>query len=205
VTSPSKATYLDMESETEESLMAAYASGDRQAFVRLFARIAPRVHTFFQRAFKDASVADELMQNTFVKLHRARATYHSDLPFSPWLFTIAIHVRRDEWRRRFRLPENADEEAIAAADRRLAMQQANEAAASDDRFSELRLAIAELPEIQRVVLQLHQYEGMTHAEIAAVLGTTPGAIRQHTFRAYGSLRKRLSGIFSENTSAERPW
>jgi RNA polymerase sigma-70 factor (ECF subfamily) len=188
-----------MEPETEESLMAAYAGGDRQAFARLFARVAPRLHAFFQRAFKDEGVADELMQTTFLKLHRARTTYHPELPFSPWLFTIAVHVRRDEWRRRFRLSEDANEDAIAAADQRASVDQAIADATAEDRFADLRAALSELPEIQRVVLQFHQYEGMTYVEIAAVLDTSAGAVRQHAFRAYEALRKRLAGTLSTHS------
>jgi RNA polymerase sigma-70 factor (ECF subfamily) len=177
-----------MDPETEESLMTAYVAGDRGAFARLFARVAPRVHAFFRRAFRDEATADELMQTTFLKVHRARETYRPDLPFSPWLFTIAIHVRRDEWRRRFRLPEHAGEEAIATADRRAAMERADEDDSAADRLSDVRVAISELPEIQRVVLQLHQYEGMTYEEVATALGSTPGAIRLPRWQ-----RKRQEG------------
>jgi RNA polymerase sigma-70 factor (ECF subfamily) len=192
-----------MDPETEESLMAAYVAGDRAAFARLFARVAPRVHAFFRRAFRDEATADELMQTTFLKVHRARGTYRPDLPFSPWLFTIAIHVRRDEWRRRFRLPENAGEEAIAIADQKAAMERADEDAAALDRLWDVRAALADLPEIHRVVLQLHQYEGMTYSEIAAALDSTPGAIRQHAFRAYETLRKHLAPTLGKRAAAGR--
>jgi RNA polymerase sigma-70 factor (ECF subfamily) len=192
-----------MDSESEESLMAAYVAGDRGAFARLFAGVAPRVHSFFLRAFRDESTADELMQTTFLKLHRARASYRQELPFAPWLFTIAIHVRRDEWRRRYRLPKTAGEEAIAVADEKAAIERADEAARFEDRASDVRVAVAELPEIQRVVLQLHQYEGMSYPEIATALGSTSGAIRQHAFRAYATLRKRLAPLLKEPETAGR--
>jgi RNA polymerase sigma-70 factor (ECF subfamily) len=182
-----------MDPETEESLMAAYVAGDRQAFTRLFARVAPKIHAFFRRAFRDESVADELMQTTFLKVHRARETYRPELPFRPWLYTIAIHVRRDEWRRRYRLAETAGEEAIAAADQAAAVDEARRQELDEDRFAAVRVAVEELPELQRVILQLHRYEGMSYAEIAESLGSTPGAVRQHAFRAYESLRERLGG------------
>src|SRR5262245_12360590 len=86
----------------EETLMARYAAGDLAAFRRLFELLAPRVHGFFLRSFSDPCIADDLTQNTFLKLHRARASYRPDLPLKPWVFTIAASVRRDELRRLYR-------------------------------------------------------------------------------------------------------
>ena len=73
--------------------MAAYVGGDRRAFERLFARLSGPVHGFFLRSFRDAALADDLLQTTFLKLHRARADYRGDLPLKPWLFAIAGRVR----------------------------------------------------------------------------------------------------------------
>src|SRR5436853_5263446 len=101
---------------TDEELMSAYVAGDARAFEKLFARLAPRVHGFFLRSFRDRAVADDLLQVTFMKLHRARETYRGELKVAPWVFTVAARVRVDELRRRFRLPEDADEEALARAD-----------------------------------------------------------------------------------------
>src|SRR5262245_42715764 len=89
--------------------MAQYASGDRAAFERLFAVLAPKIRAFFGRSFSDAALVDDLTQATFLKLHRARRSYRADLPLKPWVFTIAAGVRRDELRRRFRLPRHVDE------------------------------------------------------------------------------------------------
>lgn len=172
--------------------MAAYIAGDRRAFERLFKRVAPKIHAFFKRSFRDESVADELMQTTFLRVHRARMTYRPELPLRPWLFTIAAHIRRDEWRRRYRLHESSGEEALFAADQAAALSEARDREAAKDRFSDVLAAMDALPEMHRTILQLHRYEGMTYVEIAAVLGSTPGAVRQHAFRAYESLRKRLA-------------
>ena len=68
---------------TEEALMAAYVAGDRGAFDRLFSTLAPAVHGFFLRSFGSRAVADDLMQNTFLKLHRARASYEPSRPLRP--------------------------------------------------------------------------------------------------------------------------
>ena len=175
---------------TDEELMSAYVAGDARAFEKLFARLAPRVHAFFRRAFRDEGVADDLLQVTFMKVHRARVQYRPDLKLGPWLFAVAARVRVDELRRRFRLPEDADEDVIARAD----AQPQPDPPLDTDVKDAVRAALDALPESQRTVIHLHRYEGMTFAEIAAVLCSTPGAVKLRAFRGYETLRQRLKGL-----------
>src|SRR5512140_3447632 len=95
---------------TDEELMSAYVAGDSRAFERLFARLAPRVHGFFMRSFREPAVADDLLQVTFMKVHKARERFDKAQKVGPWVFTVAARVRLDELRKRMRLPEDADEE-----------------------------------------------------------------------------------------------
>jgi len=175
---------------TDEELMSAYASGDGRAFGILFTRFAPRVHGFFLRSFRDESVADDLLQVTFMKVHRARAQFRPELKLVPWLFAVAARVRLDELRRRLRLPEDAGEEAIARADE----QAPQDPPADTDLRDAVRAALDALPESQRAVIHLHRYEGMTFAEIGQVLGTTAGAAKLRAFRGYETLRQQLKGL-----------
>lgn len=96
--------------------MARYAGGDNLAFERLFALFAPRIRAFLLRSFSDGAVADDLMQTTFLKLHRARESYRSESPLKPWLYAIAAGVRRDELRRRYRLPLHVGEVELEQAE-----------------------------------------------------------------------------------------
>jgi RNA polymerase sigma-70 factor (ECF subfamily) len=171
--------------------MAAYVSGDPRAFEQLVARLAPRLHRFFRRSFSAEATADDLLQQTFLKLHRARDTYDPAMRVAPWAFAIASRVRLDEFRRRKRLAEDGDEEALARAD------EAQAAAPPDggldgDTAEAVRRAVDALPESQRVVIHLNRFEDMTFAEIARVLGTTEGAVKLRAFRAYGALRAALA-------------
>jgi|SRR5689334_4273933 RNA polymerase sigma-70 factor (ECF subfamily) len=175
---------------TDEELMSAWVAGDARAFERLFARFAPRVHGFFLRSFRDPGVADDLLQATFMKVHRARSQYRQELSLAPWLFAIAARVRLDELRRRLRMPEDADEEALARADERAPRDPPPDPDVKDA----VRAALQALPESQRAVIHLHRYEGMTFAEIARVLGTTPGAVKLRAFRGYETLREQLKGL-----------
>ena len=167
----------------EEQLMALHARGDRVAFRRLFERLAPKVRAFFLRAFSDRAIADDLTQATFLKLHGARASYQSDRPLKPWLFTIAASVRRDELRRRYSVPSHVGESALdhlaASPGDEIAASADPRATASDGAHADaVRAAIGRLPESQRVVVQLHQYDEMTFEQIATALGTTPGAVHR---------------------------
>jgi RNA polymerase sigma factor (sigma-70 family) len=174
--------------------MAAYVAGDRRAFEQLFARLAPRLHRFFRRSFSAEGTADDLLQVTFLKLHRARATYKPDMRVAPWAFAIAARVRLDEYRKRKRLAEDGDEEALARADEARAAEPRDTGTIDGDTAEAIRRAVDALPESQRVVIHLNRFEGMTFAEIAGVLGTTEGAIKLRAFRAYGALRQLLAHL-----------
>lgn len=170
--------------------MARYAAGDAAAFRRLFAMVGPTIRAFFLRSFRDPAVADDLLQTTFLKLHRARSSYRPELPVRPWLFTIAARVRRDEFRRRYRLPPHVGEDDWERFEVQM-QEERKETNGESDLAETVRAAIDRLPEAQRAVVYLHRYEGLTFEEIAAVLSTTPGAARTRASRAYDALRKEL--------------
>lgn len=179
-----------MPSDGEEELMGRYLAGDRAAFAVLFGLLAPRLHGFFLRSFGARDVADDLLQTTFLKLHRARETFRPGAKVRPWVFGIAARVRADELRRRYRLPKTTTDEALD--DLRFSVPpprpEASEVAAR------VQEAIAALPEGQRVVVLLHRFEGMTFGEIGEALGAAEGAVRIRAFRAYATLRRALEDL-----------
>jgi RNA polymerase sigma-70 factor (ECF subfamily) len=178
--------------------MAAYVAGDRRAFTDLFNRLAPRVHGFFLRSFPGA-VADDLLQTTFLKVHRARRDFREGSRLRPWLFAIAARVRLDELRRRYRLPEAAGEEELARVedqrpDPAVALEEAS------DVRDRVRRAVDQLPESQRAIVHLHRFEGLTFPEIAQALSTTEGAVKLRAFRAYEKLRALLADLSPEGAA-----
>jgi RNA polymerase sigma-70 factor (ECF subfamily) len=178
----------------DDQLMTLYAGGDFSAFRRLFEHLAPWLRAFFRRSFPDRAIADDLTQATFLRLHGARATYQTGRPLKPWLYAIALGVRRDELRRRRRQPrelvpprfESDDGDALAG----VAAAPVTDASPNDHKEA-VREAIRRLPDSQRVVIHLHQYEGLTFEQIAERLATTPGAVRVRASRAYERLRDEL--------------
>lgn len=179
--------------------MAAYVAGDGQAFQALFAALAPRVHAFLARSVGRAA-ADDLLQTTFLKVHRARADWDPARPVRPWVFAIAARVRQDELRRRRGLPAAAGEEELAAAEERasVAVPPDPEGDLDErDRAARVRAALDGLPEAQRAVIHLHRFEDLSFAEIAAALGTTEGAVKLRAFRGYERLRAALADLVLE--------
>jgi RNA polymerase sigma-70 factor, ECF subfamily len=178
-------------SPSDEMLMNAYLHGDRAAFDQLYGRLGPRVHGFFLRAFGSRAVADDLLQTTFLKFHRARRQWHDDKKLRPWLFSIAARVRLDELRRRYGLREDSGSEAVEAAAEAQVPPTTIDPAEVADVKERVQAALARLPESQRVVVHLHRFEGLTFKEIGEILGTTEGAVKLRAFRAYGELRDLL--------------
>jgi RNA polymerase sigma factor (sigma-70 family) len=177
-----------MTSLDEQAVMAAYAAGDDRAFDSLFDAFAPRLLAFLRRGFADASIAEDLLQVTFQRVHASRASYRKGAPVRPWLFTIAARVRIDELRRRYRVPPMASDDEL---DRIEAAEMSAPTRDQDDRARLVREAVEALPESQRMVVHLHRFEGLTFAQIASILNVKEGAVRVRAFRAYEVLRARL--------------
>ena len=179
--------------------MLSYVQGNAKAFDGLFARLAPPVHGFFLRCFGSRAVADDLLQLTFLKFHRSRADYNPELPVKPWLFAIASRVRLDELRKRYRVGDQATEEELVrlADEREATTPNAEQDLARGDVQKAVLAALERLPESQRVVIQLHRFEGMKFAEIAEMLGTTATAVKLRAFRGYEQLRAELRPLAEE--------
>jgi RNA polymerase sigma-70 factor (ECF subfamily) len=165
--------------------MAAYALGDKAAFAELFRRWSPRLTRLLRRDMARAEDAHDLMQQTFLHLHRARNDFREGAKLRPWLYTLALNLKRQYFRRLGRRPEASIEDAAAeppshepAPDARL-----------DD--AQLRAALHELPEGQREVIVLHWFEGLSFKEVAEVVGASQSAVKVRAHRGYGRLREIL--------------
>src|SRR5690349_12104467 len=86
-----------------EALMAGYQKGDGAAAAALIERLSPPLHRFFLMQSASSRYADDLLQETWLRIHQARHTYHPGQPVLPWLFAIARHIRVDHYRRTRRL------------------------------------------------------------------------------------------------------
>ena len=177
--------------------MQAYVEGDVEAFQRLFESLAPSLHAFFVRSAGNASVAEDLMQTTFLKIHGARRLWKRGERLRPWVFSIAAHVRVDWFRSQGRLPtETLDEESLSAPH---PSSYPSAGILDRERSERVHVALDSLTEPQRVVVHLHRFEGLGFAEIGRILGISEGAAKLRAFRAYEELRKRLGDLVEEGS------
>lgn len=176
-----------MKTANDEELMSAYAKGEPAAFDELFARHGQKVYNLFLRAFGNATTADDLTQETFLRVVTAREHYVPVRTFSSWLYTIAMNLLRDQLRRRKRQGPSED---LSAVDLELAH------AAPDDENAEKLAAVQKavqcLPAEQREVILLAKYQALSYAEIAQILGIAETAAKQRAYRALKTLRALMA-------------
>jgi RNA polymerase sigma-70 factor (ECF subfamily) len=183
---------------SDEELMASYVEGDVRAFEALFTRYATRLYGFFSRLTKDRSLADDLVQTTFLKIHGARDSYDRSRPLRPWIYAIAARTRVDVIRQRMRQEGRWGGELDGVADGE--GEAPERVAQARQAVSQLEMALEKLPEGQRTVLLLHRVEGLSFAEIATVLSASEGtaltevAVRVRAFRAVAALRTVMGDL-----------
>lgn len=175
----------------DEELMLAYQRGDKAAFDQLFARYQDRVYGYFARTTRESLAAD-LFQQTFLRVHHARASYDASRPFVTWLFTIAANLRKDEFKKLARRPGDG---AMGGEDELVGIRTdapGPDAALDEaERLRHLDEALAALPESQREVIVLHKLEGLSFPQIAEALGEAVEAVKGRAFRGYRALRRIL--------------
>jgi len=173
-------------------LMAAAQAGDRRAYEDLLRECLPLLRQICRARLRDATEAEDAVQDTLLTIHRARASYDASRPFRPWL--VAITERRALDRIRARGRRSGREAALDLAAELAAPEASADAALDADRAAaKLRDAVQELPESQRTALGLTKLQDLTLQEASARSGMSVGAIKVATHRAVQTLRRRLTG------------
>lgn len=179
-------------SMTDEQLMSAYLQGDERAFSALFRRYASMLHRFFVRQGKRADDAQDLVQQTFLHLHRSRADYRLGEPLRPWIFTIARNVGHDHGRRQQRRPET-----FCDVDSYQANQPTRESLIHLQRTRALAQALERLPGEHRNLLNEHWFEDRSWIEIAKRDGQQAATLRVRAHRACAQLRAMIDADHHE--------
>lgn len=170
--------------------MLAWQAGEEAAFDRLVAAHSERLFALFTRFLGPVPEREDMVQETFLRVLRARQSYQPTARFSTWLFRIAFNlsVNRSE-RARPTTSLDATPAGPTALDVELPPESSLE---RDDVVVAVRAAIARLPEQQRAALILARYEELSFAEIAEVLGSTEKAVKSLVHRARENLRAELA-------------
>jgi RNA polymerase sigma-70 factor (ECF subfamily) len=182
---------------SDRAAMARLASGEDRALNELMERHAPSVFRFLCGMLGNEDDANDLAQETFVRVYRARDRFHPEQRFSAWLFTIAGNLARNHLRWRARHPsfslDAADEATGQSLGDSLPAPEGDpgHAAAAGEQAETVRRAVQQLPEDLREAIVLCEWEDLTVAEAAVILDTTPKAVESRLYRARQILRERL--------------
>ncbi len=180
-----------------DTLMARYQAGDFAAVTALVECIGPQLHRFFMAQSASHSDADDLLQETWLRIHRVRHTYRPGEPVLPWFYAIARRVRIDHYRRASR---------TTARERRLdelsdvAATLPKEEAQADD----LESILAPLSESQREVIRMMKVAGMSLEEVARATSCSVGSVKQKVHRAYRNLRDKMNAMGPKTGSSREP-
>ena len=185
-------------------LMLAWQGGDEEAFERLVEEYSPRVYALLTRFLGRRSVREDMVQEVFLRVVRARDRYEPSARFITWLYRIVFNLSVNETerasrRRRLSLDQpSADEgsgrievEDTRDPDPTAGMQ-------SDDVIRAVRSAIAALPENQRMAIVLAKFDDLPYVEIAKVLNSSEKAIKSLIHRARETLRTELAPFLEED-------
>lgn len=186
---------------TDEELMLAFAKGDASAFEALVGRHRSHVFTFLLRSCGNRARAEDLLQETWLRVIRGSADYRvTKAKFTTWLFTLARNLVLDHARKRSSHDAPLDEVAMAT----LASDDASpeQAAHAAGLRPLLERALATLPSEQREVFLLREYAGMPFKDIAEVTGTSDNTVKSRMRYALDALRQRLVELGVEQPGFE---
>jgi RNA polymerase sigma-70 factor, ECF subfamily len=164
-----------------EALMLRYQQGDTGAAADLVARLSPALHRFFLMRFVSRRFADDLLQETWLRVHQVRHTHRPGEPVLPWLYAIARNIRVDQYRKTRRVESREQQVEILP----------EVTAAEKSRGPDLDALLAQLPESQREVVSMLKISGMSLDEVARATASSIGSVKQKAHRAYEKLRELL--------------
>jgi len=187
---------------SDVQLMLDVKAGDEVSFELLLRKYRSPLVNFLARMVRDRGAAEDLAQEVFLRVYRARKAYSPSAKFTTWMFRIAsnlaLNALRDGRNRQMEISMDqtmdiGDDEAPGweVADRGPGVEQE---LIAQDRAGVIRRAIEKLPEKQRAAVLLHKYQELDYDEIASILECSEAALKSLLFRAYETLRVELAPL-----------
>jgi len=189
---------------TDVQLMLDVKAGDEASFELLLQRYRTPLVNFLFRMVRNREQAEDLAQEVFLRVYRAREDYVPSAKFTTWLFRIATNLAlnsmRDTRYQKLEVSidapvtvnaEDGDERPLDVAEKRPNIEQH---LVEDVRVKMIRHAINKLPEKQRAAVLLHKYQELDYTEIAKILSCSESALKSLLFRAYEALRVELAPL-----------
>lgn len=182
----------------DAEIMLRAAAGDESCFDFLVNKYRRPMIGFMYRMVHNQAVAEELAQEVFLRVYRARTSYRAEARFTTWLYRIAsnmaINHARDTKHERASSAvylDQADEETGTKPDLADSRPVVEQDLLRDERMKRIREHVLALPERQRMAVVMHKYQDMDYKQIGAVLKLSESATKSLLFRAYQTLRDRL--------------
>lgn len=176
---------MDCNGEYLKSLMEGFQRADQDAAGGLINCVSPSLHRFFMAQFVSRRYADDLLQETWLRVHQARHTYRRGEAVLPWIYAIARNVRVDGYRKARRI-ETREQQVEVLPEPALKTPETQ-------RGPDLDALLGALPESQREVITLLKVVGLSLEEVAHATSSSVGSVKQKAHRAYEKLRQLLVG------------
>jgi RNA polymerase sigma-70 factor (ECF subfamily) len=183
---------------TDVQLMLDVKAGDELSFELLLLKYRTPLVNFLCRMVKDQAAAEDLAQEVFLRVYRARKEYSPSAKFTTWLFRIATNlalnaIRDGKYRQmQISIDDRGEDEDEAPLEVPAREKLAEDRLIERERNEMIRRAVYSLPEKQRAAVLLHKYQEMDYSEIGKILGCSESALKSLLFRAYETLRVELA-------------
>jgi RNA polymerase sigma-70 factor (ECF subfamily) len=188
---------------SDVQLMLDVKAGDEASFDFLLQKYRMPLVNFLYRMVRDTATAEDLAQEVFLRVYRARKQYTPSAKFTTWLFRIATNLALNSVRdNRYRKLETSldapvEMDTVPIMELRSPDMRIDEHLMERARAEIIRRAISSLPEKQRAAVLLHKYEEMDYGEIAKIMECSESALKSLLFRAYETLRVQLAPLVSQ--------
>jgi RNA polymerase sigma-70 factor, ECF subfamily len=188
----------ELDPASDAAVMLRVAAGDEASFNYLAEKYQRPIIHFLFRMVGNQAIAEELAQEVFLRVYRARGSYRAEARFTTWLYRIAtnlaVNYARDTKNERTAQTvylDQPDPETGTTPDLADDEPSAEERLLRDERMAAIRIHVMALPERQRMAVLMHKYQGMDYRQIGEVLKLSESATKSLLFRAYQTLREKL--------------
>lgn len=191
-------------SYSDEELMLAVKEDHGEAMEEIYRRYYRQVYAFVRRNYKRAELAEDIVQEGFIRIYRSRKSYNPTARFAVWLYRIVRNLCIDESRRYWNRQVTRETEARVSEDQKSPLDvladDGPDAREKIDEAADLRMieeAIECLPPEQKEVIVLSKFQGLSYQEIAEIVGSNAASVKQKAYRAHVRLRKLLEPLLEE--------
>jgi RNA polymerase sigma-70 factor (ECF subfamily) len=187
--------------EAASAAMERYAQGDSAAFGELYDLLQPRLYGYLLGKARDAAVAEDLVQQTFFNIHKARGRFARGADVLPWAFAIARRLFLDHARKAGR--EVPSDDATDWGGTEPSPDRPDEEAVAHEVARQATVAFLRLPDLQREVFEMTRLGGLSHAAVAEALGTTIAAVKMRAFYGTRDLHAALDDEHDDGKAPKR--